>query len=395
MNSNKPVIYASDRYKRFFAKSISNIHNMRSLHIRAINNATIVIEPNTQRFGVFDAKGNIIKESLQLRNKIVQQAPVFASEAEVLDIEAVYLGTLEDHFGHFLLEHTNRLYSALYPKYKNVKYIILNNRNLQKIPDFVFEFLAALGIKKSDVYLINTNVKVKRLYVPPVAFEIPNKYSLEFAKIFDSASTRIHPKLYFDKIYVSREKLPDRATFGESCIQKIFEKNGFIVIHPEQLSLSKQIEYMSHCKWLAGIAGSALHLSLFMPNGGTIIQIKRNKLLADNSDTQYLLCKIKKCNFVLVDCAKEVLPTHHWSEFPQIIGPTKYLEQFLHDYKFVYNEQDLICNDKTRQKYRHAFRAKGGFIRYQIKRMLVYAVPRIMPSEQIKNSVRRWLNKHL
>lgn len=97
-----PIIYASDRYKRFFAKSINNIHNTRSLRIRTINNATIVIEPNTQRFGVFDAKGNIIKESLQLRNKIVQQAPVFASEAEVLDIDAVYLGTLEDHFGHFL-----------------------------------------------------------------------------------------------------------------------------------------------------------------------------------------------------------------------------------------------------------------------------------------------------
>lgn len=93
-----PIIYASDRYKRFFAKSINNIHNTCSLRIRTINNATIVIEPNTQRFGVFD----IIKESLQLRNKIVQQAPVFASEAEVLDIDAVYLGTLEDHFGHFL-----------------------------------------------------------------------------------------------------------------------------------------------------------------------------------------------------------------------------------------------------------------------------------------------------
>ena len=391
----KPVIYASDRYKRFFAKSVNNIHNMRSLRIRAINNATIVIEPDTQRFGVFDATGTIIEESLQLRNKIVQQPPIFTSDADVLNIEAVYLGTLEDHFGHFLLEHTNRLYPVLYPKYKNLKYIILNNRNLQKIPDFVFEFLAALGIKKTDICLINTNTKVKCLYVPSVAFEIPNKYSLEFSKTFDATTIGIHPKACFDKVYVSREKLLGRATFGESLIQKIFKENGFIVIHPEQLSLSKQIEYMSHCKCLAGVAGSALHLSLFMPSGGSVIQIKRNKLLADNSDTQYLLCKIKNCNFILVDCAKEFLPTHHWSEFPQIIGPTKYLEQFLYDYKFTYNKQDLICNDNTRQKYRHAFRAKGGFVRYQIKRMLVYAMPRIMPTEQIKNSVRRWLNKHL
>ena len=98
MNSNKPVIYASDRYKRFFAKSVNNIHNMRSLRIRAITNATIVIEPDTQRFGVFDSTGTIIEESLQLRNKIVQQPPIFTSDADVLNIEAVYLGTLEDHF---------------------------------------------------------------------------------------------------------------------------------------------------------------------------------------------------------------------------------------------------------------------------------------------------------
>lgn len=391
----KQSIYASNRYKRFFTKSIKDITFMRSLRVQAIDNAAVIIEPATQRFGVFDANYAVIQESLQLRNKIVQEPPKFTSPTNFLDIEAVYIGTLEDHFGHFLLEHTNRLYPVLQAKYKNMKYIILNNRNLPKVPDFVFEFLRMLGIKQSDVYVINYNVKVKRLYVPPVAFEIPNMSSSAFCKTFDAAAAHAQPAHRIEKIYVSRQRLPGRATFGERQIQRVFEKNGFTVIYPEQLSLYEQICYMKHCKCLAGIAGSALHLSLFMPKGGTVIQIKRNKLPADNANTQYLLCKTKHCDFVLVDCAREILPTHHWSEFPQIIGPTKYLEQFLRDFQFTYDVQDLVCNKSVRRAYRSAFHAKGGFWRYQTKRTLVYILPRLILTYNSKTYIRRWLNKHL
>ena len=391
----KQYIYASNRYKRFFAKSITGIKFMRSLHVQAIDNASIIIEPDTHRFGVFDAKGALVQDSLQLRNKIVQRAPKFISPTKILDIEAVYIGTLEDHFGHFLLEHTNRLYPVLHIKYKHMKYVILNNRNLPKVSDFVYEFLQILGINESDIFIINDNVKIKRLYIPPVAFEIPNKSSSAFCKTFDAAAAYAQPAHRIKKVYVSRERLSERATFGEQQIRQLFERNGFTVIYPEQLSLYEQICYMKHCKCLAGIAGSALHLSLFMPKGSKVIQIKRNKLLADNASTQYLLCKTKHCDFVLVDCACEILPTHHWSEFPQIIGPTKYLKQFLRDCQFNYTAQDLSCDKSIRKKYRHVFRAKGGFIRYQIKRTLVYVLPHMMPTKRYKNRMRRWLNTHL
>lgn len=390
----KQSIYASNRYKRFLAKSISDIKFMPPLRVQVIDNATIIIDSATKQFGAFDATGAIVKNSLQLRNKIVQEPPKFTSPTNFLDIEAVYIGTLEDHFGHFLLEHTNRLYPVLQAKYKNMKYIILNNRNLPKVPDFVFEFLQMLGIKQSDVYVINDNVKVKRLYVPPVAFEIPNMSSSAFCKTFGAAAAHAQPAHRIEKIYVSRERLSGRATFGERQIQRVFEKNGFTVIYPEQLSLYEQICYMKHCKCLAGIAGSALHLSLFMPKGGTVIQIKRNKLPADNANTQYLLCKTKHCDFVLVDCAREILPTHHWSEFPQIIGPTKYYERFLQAYGFAYDAKDLAYDKTTRQEYRAAFRAKGGFVRYQLKRMLVYMLPRLMPTYNSKKTVRLWLNRY-
>lgn len=391
----KHSIYASNHYKRFFEKSIKSIKFIRTLRVQAVDNATVVVEPSTHYFGVFDAKGTLVQKSLQLRNKIMQEAPKFIQPTEFLDIEAVYIGTLEDHFGHFLLEHTNRVYPVLQKKYRGMKYVILNNRNLPKVPDFVFEFLRLLGIQKSDIFIINGTVGIKRLHVPPVAFEIPNRASSAFGKIFDAATANVWPIQPFEKVYVSRERLSERATFGEQQIRQLFEKNGFIVIYPEQLSLYEQICYMKHCKCLAGIAGSALHLSMFMPKGGKVIQIKRNKLLADNAATQYLLCKVKYCDFVLVDCAYEFLPTHHWSEFPQIVGSTKYYKKFLLDCGFDYNRRDLTYDKFTRQEYRLAFRAKGGFLRYQTKRLLVYIVPCLVPTKQYKNHLRRWLSKHL
>lgn len=390
----KSVIYASDGYRKFFNRSVEKVHFLDELNVHSLSDCTIVIDPD-HKFGVFDSAGMFVPSSGQKRNKVIQTPPVFMTANDYLDVEAVYLGTLEDHFGHFLLEHTTRLYALLRQRYQGKKYILVNNRNLPGVSDFVYQLFALLGIDRNDVIVVSSSVGVRKLYVPEVAFEIPNTSSKAFGKIFDAAASAITSDIRHDKVYVSRLKLGDRATYGEEQIQQIFASNGFAVIYPECLSFDEQVAYMRHCKCLAGIAGSALHLSLFMPSGGTVVQIKRNKPYRDNSDTQYLLCATKGCDFVLVDCALERLPTHHWSEFPQIVGPTKFLHRFCLDNCFVMSATDMIPGKKYRKAYRAAFRSKGGFLRYQLKRMLVYSLPRLIPFSKTSIAVKRWLNKHI
>lgn len=389
------TIYASDKYKQYVSKATAGLRFLKSVRVKYFENCDIIIDSKSQKFGVFDSKHRFISNSTQQRNKNVQSPPMYVVPSDSLDIDAVYLGTLENHFGHFLLEHTTRMYAVLKPECRGKKYIIVNNRQLSDVQPFVWEFLSLLGISPDNVFIVNQSTKVRSLYIPDVGFEIPDTSSRQFAALFDSISDSRLPEIRADKVYVSRMKLSERSTFGEEQIQNIFEKNGFTVIYPECLTLTEQVAYMKNCKCLAGIAGSALHLSLLMPSGGTVVQIKRNKLLRDNVDTQHALCSTKGCDLVVVDCAAEKLPTHHWSEFPQIIAPTKYFVQFLRDAGFSCSPSDLEMNQHTRQQYRKAFRQKGGFIRYQIKRMLVYFLPRLMPTSAYKESLRRWLNRRI
>ena len=390
----KSVIYASKGYKRYFKKSIENIRFLDELKVHTVSDCTVVVD-SSHRFGIFDSVGNLVPNSIQQRTKSVQKPPVFEPANYFLDVDAVYLGTLEDHFGHFLLEHTTRLHALLKQQYRGKKYILVNNRQLVSVSDFVYQLFALLGIDKEDLIIVSSTVGIRRLHIPDVAFEIPHMSSATFGDIFDVAASAVPAVKKHEKVYVSRLKLGERATFGEEQVQQIFVSNGYEVIYPESMSLKEQISFMKHCKCLAGIAGSALHLSLFMPSGGTVVQIKRNKPYRDNSDTQYLLCATKECDFVLVNCALECLPTHHWSEFPQIVGPTKYLKQFCVDCGFVISGADMVPGTQYKKAYRAAFRAKGGFIRYQVKRMLVYVVPRLIPWSAKRTAIRRWLNRNI
>lgn len=388
-------IYASNRYKKYFAKS-TNWQNINAdTHIEKINNGIVAINPKNQRFCVFDTNNKPIKNSIPFRNGEKQPIPRLCKTNHYMDLDVVYLGNLEDHFGHFLLEHTNRVYPALQRKFKRLKYVLVNNRQFKKTPDFIWTFFSLLGISRSDIIIVNETTKFKSICVPSPCFNIPNISSAAFKNTFNKIASNIEDETKFDKIYVSRTALEHRKTFGEEKIQNIFRKNGYKIITPEKMPLERQISFMKNCKSLAGIAGSALHLALFMPKGGNVIQIKRNRLPKDNSNTQKLICKTKNLNFILVDAAIEKHRTHHWSEFPQIIGFTKHLKAFLDDNNFKYNESDKDFDKKAYQEYTKLFKFQGGFIRYQFKRIIVKTLPWLIPIKYYRMAFYKWLNRHI
>ena len=388
-------IYASTRYKRYFANFIKRQNINIPSHIKKVPNGIIAIDSEKQLFCVFDANSKLVRHSIPFRNGQIQLVPQTYEEYDFIDIDVVYLGNLEDHFGHFLLEHTNRAYPSLKDKFKDTKYVLVNNRQFESVPEFTYIFFKFLGIRKQDIIILTKTTRFKNVYVPDICFNIPNISSKAFSNTFNKVLANTPTKGGYKKIYVSRTALGNRKTFGEEKIQNIFAKNGYKIISPENLSLERQISLMKNCKSLAGVAGSALHLALFMPKNGTVIQLKRNRLLKDNSDTQHLICQTKRLDFILIDTAIEKHKTHHWSGFPQIIGSTKYLRQFLKDQRFIYSDSDLEPDEKSWQEYIKEFRKCGGFMRYQLKRMLVSFLPLFVPVKHYKITFRRWLNKNI
>ena len=205
--------------------------------------------------------------------------------------------------------------------------------------------------------------------------------------------------IIYDKIYVSRAKLESRKTYGEEKVQKIFERNGYKIIYPETLPLKKQIQLIKTCKYLAGCAGTALHMALFMKEGGTVIQIKRNSLNKDNSDTQYLINKTKNLNSVFINASIETVKTDHGSDTPQIIGVNNNMSEFFKDFNFKTVKSDFEFDAQAHDEYINALTEyqsiHGSKIMELFKRKLVRISACFIPGRYNRSIWRRWLKKKL
>ena len=236
--------------------------------------------------------------------------------------------------------------------------VVIFYETRQKLPSFVRKMLNALGVPDENILVIYKTTKFSRVFVPVQAIN-GHIYMLPIMnKVFDKISANMSETHYdtYDKIYLSRSRMNDGRTFGEKQIENIFEKNGYKIIYPETLPLEQQIFLANHCKEMAGTAGTALHLALFMKAGGRVIQIKRNSTISDNINTQKLICDLRGLDLVWIYGTVETVATHHFTQFPQIIGATKYLIQFFDDNSFKYDDDDVKTDAIAMKKYLHQIR---------------------------------------
>jgi capsular polysaccharide biosynthesis protein len=80
----------------------------------------------------------------------------------------------------------------------------------------------------------------------------------------DAAPTR--------RVYLSRVG-QRRALLNEAELLPVLDRHGFEVLHPEQLDFAQQVELFASTAVLAGYHGAGSYNELFMPSGGTVIEV--------------------------------------------------------------------------------------------------------------------------
>ncbi len=393
----KLTTFGPDDYKKYSNDAVARQYLRQDIGVTVVDNGVITIVPSeTPRataYGVFDEKGNFVKESLLYHGNKHQYIPK-APEVNVpyIDSEVIYFGNVHDEFGHFLLKHMARAWAVLEKQYVNAKIVLVNNRQINPLPRFIQDFMSMLG---REVIVVSETTRFKSVIVPSQTFNFYTYWAPEFIRVFEHMANMYDGKDY-DKIYLSRAKLKKRAPFGERKIQKIFEKNGFHIVYPETLPLSEQISLMKNCRVLAGCGGTALHMALFMPHGGTVIQLKRNRQLKDNVAIQHAITSAKDMELVSIWTSIETVKSK-WSDvMPQIIGPTQYLKQFLDANGFKYDETDMVSDpediceyEKQKNLYLHSWRMN------KIKRRIVHFMAAFVPIRSVRVRFCRWLKRLL
>ena len=393
-------LYCSKRSKKYSEKDIQKIKFVSDSTIAEVNLPTVVVDHKTTAYAIFDNNKKLVPQSLQYRGKKHQFIPKkIPQNLPYIDTEVIFVGRIYPHFGHFLIEHLNRLW-VKQKRHSKVKFLFINNLNIP-VQNFVYDFMYAYGAKKEDIIILNDSARFKKIYIPNQTLNISSAWISKKMPIGYRTMANNLGGLGYDKIYMSRTKLPSHmCTIGEEKIQKIFEKNGFKIIYPETMTIAEQISAVTDARYLAGCAGTALHWALCMKPGGTVISLKRNSIEDNFTRTQYMINNVSGLKSVFIWSSIEKHKSKHGGQHaPQIIGVNQYLKQFFDDFGFKYDAKDIEFDQSAMNQYLEQYnqyeQEHGGILRNYLVRHFIKIIVCFVPGRINRKRVRSWLKQKL
>jgi len=175
---------------------------------------------------------------------------------------AIFGGYAINHFGHFLTESIGRIPNI--PKDLGTLPILFisGNRKSKKIQSWQNEVLSLIGVENS-ASVVNEPVWVGNLIIPDMSFHQNMRgYGDKKGLAWRGSIFREDVEPKGEKIYVSRSLLDvDLGRFlGEEEFEKKLTSYGYKIIHPQNLSISEQIEVYKRASHIILAEGSPIHL---------------------------------------------------------------------------------------------------------------------------------------
>lgn len=238
--------------------------------------------------GILDESGEFVEESgMGVWHRFGGRYEYDKNNCTYLDETVIYVGPMRDHWGHFIAECSVRLW-----------YLLENETDCRiafcglwfdegKMSSKVTDVFRLLGVEKDRLLDIRKPTKVKRILIPSPALQYDPyhfaagkiedfylnwserdyrcNYTAEFRNIFQHMIQKVEAGQYktAEKVYYTRTGLGGKNEIGENLIEKIFRKNGYMVVSPEKESVEAQIVIMNSCKVFASIEGTPAHNIVF------------------------------------------------------------------------------------------------------------------------------------
>lgn len=297
------------------------------------SNATILPlrkDPELQfgRGGVVDCNGNYVSMSgIPLR---IDHGYPFEN-AQYKDEKVVYCGYLIDHWGHFLIEAVTRLWYFMENDASVDKYVFfIEEGSDREISGNYLEFLKLLKIW-DRLEIINKPVTYREVIVPELGIVCRESYTPKLVKVFDAVAENVVPDPTWEtpeKIFYSRSQFAKGKPFefGFECIDNFFEKNGYTILYPEKVPLSRMIHYIRNSKVVASLSGSLPHNMLFANQGQKLEIVER---LVINDDNQTDVNRLRELDVTYIDANMPIYAVNFVG--PVIMGYTEQLQSFAED----------------------------------------------------------------
>ena len=203
---------------------------------------------------------------------------------------AVYVGGVRWHYGHFLLETLPRLW-PWWTIPDDFVALMPSHSHLRGIPRSICTLLPNFDKRIS---FPRRPTRFRTVLIPEPAFAIRRKAYREFKTFCDRIAAQVlsaDVERTDQPLYLSRKGLgpsAGRAIVGEDRLEQFLEKEGFLVVQPEILTIAEQITMFNRHKWIVSPMGSACHTRLFSRRPINLVTLTGEIMLTRFHN--YLLC---------------------------------------------------------------------------------------------------------
>jgi hypothetical protein len=189
-----------------------------------------------------------------------QGAPVprdlFADPVDSGQPEAIYLGPLYFHYGHFLLESLARAWYARVRPDLPLVWAGQHNWQRQDLLPWQLDILAALGVDRPRI--IADPTRFERLHVPDIGYRYDDWLHPEHAAFL--ACYQGPAQVPGHRLWLSRSKVGSNVRdYNSAVAERRLVRAGWTVVHPEALSVRQQLDHLARAEVVAGEEGSAFH----------------------------------------------------------------------------------------------------------------------------------------
>lgn len=241
--------------------------------------------------GVYYADASICERGSHLKNGAINKPRALVGMDGFALREGCFVfgGLLKnEHWGHFFAESLSRLWAVdqLPDKYKYLVFYVRDKA--LPVPRYVYEVLSVVA-PRMEVVLVDSPTRFEVLAVPDqiahptIGFVAGHELVRENFRRF-SAVEAARDEL----IYVSRSRLGNNEgeLVGEEFLERELEKQGYKVIHPQEMSLRDQISAYVGARKIIFAEGSPFHLYALVCSAAQDVFIVRRRRLSVVFDWQ-------------------------------------------------------------------------------------------------------------
>ncbi|MDO9457325.1 DUF563 domain-containing protein [Nocardioides sp.] len=212
----------------------------------------------------------------------------------------LYVGHWAIHFGHLLVEHLANYWPdpSSCPLVRPLAGILAHRpphgpirhprRRLEtpELTSWQSDLIRLAGYDPGALRIVHGRaLRVERLVVPSRPVLLKKWAQPEAVRVWERISRGVGTRGPDRRVYLSRTRFhsevrPDRARISrdESAgLDATFAAAGFAVVHPETLTIAEQVAAVRGADVIAGLSGSAMHLSALAAPGSRILTLGDNR----------------------------------------------------------------------------------------------------------------------